>query len=70
MSRRGNCWVNAVAEYFFSTLKKEWIKRRIFKTRDLGQAGVFDDIEVIYNRKRRHTHLGGVCPELFEAASL
>jgi putative transposase len=70
MSRRGNCWDNAVAESFFSSLKKERIKKRIYKTRELARADVFDYIEVFYNRTRRHTHLGGVSPEVFELASL
>ncbi|MBA3563420.1 MAG: IS3 family transposase [Gammaproteobacteria bacterium] len=70
MSRRGNCWDNAVAESFFSSLKKERIKKRIYKTRDLARADVFDYIEVFYNRNRRHSHLGGVSPEAFESASL
>jgi putative transposase len=69
MSRRGNCWDNAVAESFFSSLKKERIKKRIYKTRDLAKADVFDYIEMFYNRVRRHTHLGGVSPEAFERAS-
>jgi len=69
MSRRGNCWDNAVAESFFSSLKKERIKKRIYKTRELARADVFDYIEVFYNRNRRHSHLGGVSPEAFEAAS-
>jgi len=69
MSRRGNCWDNAVAESFFSSLKKERIKKRIYKTRDIAKEDIFDYIEVFYNRKRRHTHLGGVSPEAFEAAS-
>ena len=69
MSRRGNCWDNAVAESFFSSLKKERIKKRIYKTRDLAKADVFDYIEVFYNRTRRHSHLGGVSPEAFERAS-
>jgi putative transposase len=69
MSRRGNCWDNAVAESFFSSLKKERIKRRIYKTRDLARADVFDYIEMFYNRTRRHSHLGGVSPEAFERAS-
>lgn len=69
MSRRGNCWDNAVAESFFSSLKKERIRKRIYKTRDLARADVFDYIEVFYNRKRRHSHLGGVSPEAFERAS-
>jgi putative transposase len=69
MSRRGNCWDNAVAESFFSSLKKERIRKRIYKTRDLAKADVFDYIEVFYNRTRRHSHLGGVSPEAFERAS-
>lgn len=63
MSRRGNCWDNAVAESFFSSLKKERIRKRIYKTRDLARADIFDYIEVFYNRARRHSHLGGVSPE-------
>ena len=70
MSRRGNCWDNAVAESFFSSLKKERIKKRIYKTRELARADIFDYIEVFYNRNRRHSHLGGVSPEAFESASL
>ena len=70
MSRRGNCWDNACAESFFSSLKKERIKKRVYKTRDLARADVFDYIEVFYNRQRRHTHLDGVSPEAFEQASL
>jgi len=69
MSRRGNCWDNAVAESFFSSLKKERIRKRIYRTRDLAKADVFDYIEVFYNRTRRHSHLGGVSPEAFESAS-
>lgn len=70
MSRRGNCWDNAVVESFFSSLKKERIKKRIYKTRDLARADVFDYIEVFYNRQRRHSHLGGVSPEAYEQASI
>ncbi|WP_180297169.1 IS3 family transposase [Klebsiella pneumoniae] len=69
MSRRGNCWDNAVAESFFSSLKKERIRKRIYKTRDMARADIFDYIEVFYNRNRRHSHLGGVSPEAFEQAS-
>ncbi|QWA10029.1 IS3 family transposase [Sodalis ligni] len=69
MSRRGNCWDNAVAESFFSSLKKERIRKRLYKTRDLARADIFDYIEVFYNRTRRHSHLGGVSPEAFERAS-
>ena len=70
MRRRGNCWDNAVAESFFSSLKKERIRKRIYKTRELARADVFDYMEVFYNRTRRHSHLGGVSPEAFERASL
>jgi len=69
MSRRGNCWDNAVAESFFSSLKKERIKKRVYKTRSLARADIFDYIESFYNRIRRHSHIGGVSPEAFEAAS-
>ena len=69
MSRRGNCWDNAVAESFFSSLKKERIKKQVYRTRDLAKADIFEYIEMIYNRTRRHSHLGGVSPEVFEAAS-
>jgi putative transposase len=68
MSRRGNCWDNAVAESFFSSLKKERIKKRMYKTRDLARADIFDYIESFYNRTRRHSHIGGVSPEAFEMA--
>lgn len=60
----------SVAESFFSSLKKERIRKRIYKTRDMARADVFDYIEVFYNRTRRHSHLGGVSPEAFESASL
>ena len=69
MSRRGNCWDNAVAESFFSSLKKERIRKRIYKTRDLARADIFDYIEVFYNRSRRHSYLGGISPEAFESAA-
>jgi len=69
MSRRGNCWDNAVAESFFSSLKKERIKKRIYKTRDMAKADIFDSIEMFYNQSRRHSHIGGVSPEAFEQAS-
>jgi putative transposase len=69
MSRRGNCWDNAVAESFFGSLKKERIKKRIYKTREIATADIRDYIDSFYNRVRRHSHLGGVSPEVFEAAA-
>jgi putative transposase len=68
MSRRGNCWDNAVAESFFGSLKKERIKKRIFKSRELATQEISEYIEAFYNRIRRHRHLGGVSPEVFEAS--
>jgi putative transposase len=70
MSRRGNCFDNAVAESFFSSLKKERIQRRIYPSREEARADVFDYIEVFYNRNRRHSHLGQVSPHDFEQAAL
>jgi len=68
MSRRGNCWDNAVAESFFSSLKKERIKKKIYRNRELAQADISGYIDSFYNPTRRHSHLGGVSPENFEAA--
>jgi len=70
MSRRGNCFDNAVAESFFSSLKKERIRKRIFPSREEARADVFDYIEVFYNLVRRHSHLGHVSPHDFEQAAL
>ena len=67
MSRKGNCWDNAVAESFFGSLKKERIKKQIYRNRELAAADVADYIVAFYNRSRRHGHLGGVSPEQFEA---
>jgi putative transposase len=59
MSRKGNCWdVNAVAESFFSSLKKERVKKQIYKNRELALNDVADYIDRFYNGIRRHTHLG------------
>lgn len=68
MSRKANCWDNAVAESFFSSLKKERVKKQIYKNRDLAVKDVAEYIDVFYNRTRRHSYLGGVSPEQFEAA--
>ena len=67
MSRRGNCLDNAVVESFFATLKKLRIRNRIYTTRDEARADIFDFIEMFYNVKRRHGHIGGVSPQAFEA---
>lgn len=66
MSRRGNCYDNAVAESFFSNLKKERIKKRIYASREEARTEIFEYIEVFYNRKRRHSHLNQLSPMQFE----
>lgn len=66
MSRRGNCHDNAVAESFFSLLKGERIKQRIYKTRAEARSDLFDYIEFFYNPKRRHGNNGGISPAAFE----
>jgi transposase InsO family protein len=63
MSRRGNCWDNAVAESFFGTLKKEVIFHESFASRIQASMTVFDHIEIFYNKKRRHSTLGFLTPE-------
>jgi putative transposase len=67
MSRRGNCWDNAVAESFFSSLKKERIKKRIYTNRDAAILDIADYIDTFYNAKRRHSYLGGTSPDEFES---
>ena len=59
MSRRGNCWNNAVAESFLSSLKKEKTRKKVYRTRSRARADIFDYVEMFYNRTRRHSHLGG-----------
>ena len=66
MSRRGNYRDNAVAESFFSSLKKERIKRHIYASRQEAKSDVFDHIEGFYNRVRRHSHLDQMSPLAFE----
>lgn len=67
MSRKGNCWDNAVVESFFGTLKKELIHDQRYATRDAATQDVFEWIEVFYNRQRRHSTLGYRSPAEFEA---
>lgn len=66
MSRRGNCYDNAVVESFFQLLKRERIKRRIYASREEARADVFDYIEMFYNPVRRHGHNNGLSPVQFE----
>ncbi len=66
MSRRGNCYDNAIAESFFQLLKRERIRRKIYATRDQARAEVFDYIELFYNPRRRHSYIGQIPPVEFE----
>jgi transposase InsO family protein len=66
MSRRGNCYDNAVVKSFFSNLKKERIWGKTYLTRDTARADIFVYIEVFYNRTRRHSKLGMFSPADFE----
>jgi putative transposase len=66
MSRRGNCWDNAVVESFFATIKRELIYRRSWPSRDEARASIHEWIENFYNRSRRHSYLGFRSPEDYE----
>jgi transposase InsO family protein len=67
MSRAGNCYDNAPAESFFSTFKTELIQRRHYGTHGQAKTDIFEWIECWYNRRRRHSSLGFLSPEAFEA---
>ena len=66
MSRKGNCWDNAVAESFFKTLKAECVYQNKFINKQQAAVIVFEYIEIWYNRKRQHSALGYVSPTEFE----
>ncbi len=68
MSRKGNCWDNAMMESFFATLKKERIHHELYATREEARQNVFEYIELFYNRRRRHSALGYLSPEQYEQA--
>jgi putative transposase len=67
MSRKGNCWDNAPAESFFSTMKKERVHHRVYRTKEEAKQDIFQYIEVFYNRIRLHSALGYLSPVMFEA---
>jgi transposase InsO family protein len=66
MSRAGNCYDNAVAESFFSSLKNEETLHHRYQTREQARAALYDYIETFYNRKRLHSTLGYITPVEFE----
>lgn len=70
MSRKGNCWDNAVVERFFRSLKDEQTNRRFCETRAELRRDVFDYIEMFYNRERLHSSLGYLSPAAFERQAL
>ena len=69
MSRKADCYDNAVMESFYATLKKELISFADYATREEARKAIFEYIEVYYNRSRRHSTLGNVSPVEFEAAA-
>jgi len=68
MSRKGNCWDNAVAESFFATLKKELVNRRSWRDRNQLRSALFEYIESFYNRRRLHSAIDYKTPAEIEAA--
>ena len=66
MSRKGNCWDNAVAESFFGSLKTERVFFSSYRTREEAKRDIVDYIEMFYNSNRRHSYLGYVSPKEFE----
>ena len=66
MSRKGNCWDNAVMESFFGTLKKELVHHRRYRSREEARREIFEFIEVFYNRQRLHSSLGYLPPLEYE----
>ena len=66
MSRKGDCWDNAVAESFFATIKGEMIDHEDYLTRGAALAAIADYIDAFYNSRRRHSTIGYVSPIEFE----
>jgi putative transposase len=66
MSRSGDCYDNAVAESFFSSLKNEWMCKNTYESRNQARSEIFKYIEVFYNRQRIHQSLNYLTPEQFE----
>ncbi len=67
MSRRGNCWDNAIAESFFHTLKVECVYTQQYLTREKAKQHIFEYIEMYYNRIRRHSAIDSQAPFVFES---
>ena len=67
MSRKGDCWDNAVADSFFATIKGELIERQHWISKDQTKAAIVEWIECFYNNQRRHSSIGSVCPVEYES---
>jgi len=70
MSRKGNCWDNAVAESFFHSLKTEFTNHEMFETRAKANEMIFEYIEVFYNRERMHSSNNYLSPVEYEEKML
>jgi putative transposase len=66
LSRKGNCWENAVMERFFGTLKRQWTAPARFATHEQARTALFEYLEVSDNRLRKHSTLGYLSPVQFE----
>ena len=67
MSRKGNCYDNAVVESFFSSLKNELVHHQDYQTRQEARSDIFDYIELFYNRRRKHESLGYHTPTAYDS---
>lgn len=70
MSRKGNCWDNAVVESFFGSLKDECVQATTYPSHEQARLSLFEYLERYYNRKRRHSSLGYVSPLVYEQKAL
>jgi len=70
MSRKGNCWDNAVMESFYRTLKVGLIYPKKYETRIEAQRDIFEYIEIFYNRERLHSSIGYHSPEEYEKMTM
>ncbi|PHZ84775.1 hypothetical protein CRD36_10105 [Paremcibacter congregatus] len=66
MSRKGNCWDNAVAESFFHTLKTELVHHHKFENQEEAKKEIFEYIEVFYNQERMHSANNYLSPKQYE----
>jgi putative transposase len=66
MGSRGDAYDNAACESCISTLKREWIKRHRYTSRDQARLSIFQYIETFYNPRRRHSSIGGISPDEYE----